>query len=67
MPLTCQVVLGVANTAQFNSWDKPELVAGMAEEIAAVLPASRWVWQSAGVGTKGDHGYTIGPIWNWPI
>jgi SRSO17 transposase len=34
-------VLGVAGTAQFNSWDKP--VAGTAEAIAAALPTSRWV------------------------
>src|SRR3954454_2536364 len=50
-------VLGVASTAQFNSWDKPEPVAGTAEAIAAALPASRWVRLSAGVGTKGPRLY----------
>ena len=32
-------VLGVASTTQFHSWDKPELVSGTAEAIAATLPA----------------------------
>jgi SRSO17 transposase len=50
-------VLGVASTAQFNSWDKPEPVAGTAEEIAAALPAARWVRLSAGAGTKGPRLY----------
>jgi SRSO17 transposase len=50
-------VLGVASTTQFNSWDKPEPVAGTAEEIAAALPASRWVRLSAGAGTKGPRLY----------
>src|SRR3982751_3659455 len=40
-------VLGVAGTAQFHSWDKPEPVSGTAE---AALPASRWVQLSAGAG-----------------
>ena len=43
-------VLGVASTAQFHSWDKPEPVSGTAEAIAAALPASRWVRLSAGAG-----------------
>jgi SRSO17 transposase len=50
-------VLGVASTTQFHSWDKPELVSGTAEEIAATLPASRWVQRSAGAGTKGPRLY----------
>jgi SRSO17 transposase len=50
-------VLGVASTAQFLSWDKPELVSGTAEEIAVGLPASRWVRLSAGAGTKGPRLY----------
>jgi SRSO17 transposase len=50
-------VLGVASTAQFLSWDKPEPVSGTAEAIAATLPASRWVRLSAGAGTKGPRLY----------
>src|SRR4051794_29243864 len=50
-------VLGVASTAQFHSWDKPDLVSGTAEAIAAALPASRWVQRSAGDGTKGPRLY----------
>jgi SRSO17 transposase len=50
-------VLGVASSAQFNSWDKPEPVAGTAEAIAAALPTSRWVRLSAGAGTKGPRLY----------
>jgi SRSO17 transposase len=50
-------VLGVARTAQFLSWDTPDLVSGTAEEIAATLPASRWVRRSAGAGTKGPRLY----------
>ena len=50
-------VLGVASTTQFHSWDKPELVSGTAEEIAAALPAARWVQLSAGAGTKGPRLY----------
>jgi SRSO17 transposase len=46
-------VLGVASTTQVHSWGKPEPVSGTAEEIAAALPASRWVQLSAGAGTKG--------------
>jgi len=48
-------VLGVASTEQFSSWDKPGPVSGTAEEIAAALPASRWVRLSAGAGTKGPR------------
>ena len=50
-------VLGVAGTAQFHSWDKPEPVAGTAEAIALALPTSRWVRRSAGAGTKGPRLY----------
>jgi SRSO17 transposase len=50
-------VLGVAGTAQFNSWDKQEPVAGTAEAIALALPTSRWVRRSAGAGTKGPRLY----------
>jgi SRSO17 transposase len=50
-------VLGVASTAQFLSWDKPDLVSGTAGEIAAALPTSRWVRLSAGAGTKGPRLY----------
>ena len=46
--------------AQFNSWDKPEPVAGTAEAIAAALPASRWLRRSAGAGTKGPRLYDWG-------
>src|SRR4051795_9687203 len=56
-------VLGVAGTAQFNSWDKPEPVAGTAEAIALTLPDSHWVRLSAGAG---GPGFTTGLIWNWP-
>jgi SRSO17 transposase len=50
-------VLGVASSAQFNSWDKPESVSGTAEAIALALPASHWVGRSAGAGTKGPRLY----------
>ena len=60
-------VLGVAGTAQFLSWDKPEPVSGTA--IAAALPAARWVHLSAGAGGPRlyDWAYLTGPIWSWPI
>jgi SRSO17 transposase len=50
-------VLGVTGSHQFWSWDKPLLVAGVAEEIAAALPASDWRRLSAGDGTKGPRLY----------
>ena len=50
-------VLGVASTAQFWSWGKEPVVAGTAEQIAAALPASRYVRLSAGDGTKGPRLY----------
>ncbi len=55
-------VLGVANTTQFHSWGKPEPVSGTTEEIAAALPASRWVRLSAGAGTKGPRLYDWGYV-----
>src|SRR5919107_976694 len=55
-------VLGVAGTAQFHSWNKPEPVSGTAEAIAAALPASHWVRWSAGAGTKGPRFYDWGYV-----
>ena len=55
-------VLGVAGTAPFHSWDKPEPVSGTAEEIAATLPAPHWVRLSAGTGTKGPRLYDWGYV-----
>jgi SRSO17 transposase len=55
-------VLGVASSAQFNSWDKPEPVSGTAEAIALALPASRWVRLPAGAGTKGPRLYDWGYV-----
>jgi SRSO17 transposase len=49
-------VLGVTSTHQFRSWGKAP-VAGTAEEIAQVLPASTWARLSAGDGTKGPRLY----------
>jgi SRSO17 transposase len=48
-------VLGVAGSAQFSSWGKPEAVAGTAEEIANALPEARFVRLSAGEGVKGPR------------
>jgi SRSO17 transposase len=50
-------VLGVTATSQFWSWGKEPVVAGTAEQIAAALPASRYVRLSAGDGTKGPRLY----------
>jgi len=50
-------VLGVIGTSQFWSWGKEPAIAGTAEEIAAALPASRYVRLSAGDGTKGPRLY----------
>jgi SRSO17 transposase len=50
-------VLGVAADHQFWSWDKPVVVAGIAEDIAAALPPSDWQRLSAGEGTKGARLY----------
>jgi SRSO17 transposase len=55
-------VLGVASSAQFNSWDKPEPVSGTAEAIALALSASRWVRLPAGAGTKGPRLYDWGYV-----
>ncbi|MBP2302809.1 SRSO17 transposase [Azospirillum picis] len=48
-------MLGVASTAQFNSWDKPRVVAGTAETIANSLSEGEWLRLSAGEGTKGPR------------
>jgi SRSO17 transposase len=50
-------VLGVTATSQLWSWGKEPVVAGTAEQIAAALPASRYVRLSAGDGTKGPRLY----------
>src|SRR4051794_38714744 len=55
-------VLGVASSARFHSWDKPEPVSGTAEAIALALPASRWVRLSAGAGAKGPRLYDWGYV-----
>src|SRR4051794_19052545 len=55
-------VLGVASSARFHSWDKPEPVSGTAEAIALALPASRWVRLSAGAGAKGPRLYDWGSV-----
>jgi SRSO17 transposase len=48
-------VLGVKSNEPFHSWDKPQIIAGMAKEIADRLPASAWTRLSAGAGTKGER------------
>ena len=48
-------VLGVKSNEPFHSWDKPQIIAGMAKEIADRLPASAWARLSAGAGTKGER------------
>lgn len=50
-------VLGVAGSARFNSWGKPEpeAVAGTAEDIAQALPQASFVRLSAGEGIKGPR------------
>jgi SRSO17 transposase len=50
-------VLGVTAASQFWSSGKEPMVAGTAEQIAAALPASRYVRLSAGAGTKGPRLY----------
>jgi SRSO17 transposase len=50
-------VLGVPGNHRFGSWDKPQPVAGTAEEIARELEASSWQRLSAGDGTKGPRLY----------
>jgi hypothetical protein len=54
-------VLGIASSAQFNSWDKP--VSGTAEAIALALSASRWAGCPPVPEPKG-HGFTTGTMWN---
>ena len=46
-------VLGVPGNHLFGSWDKPQPVAGTAEEIAQSLDSPAWKRLSAGDGTKG--------------
>jgi SRSO17 transposase len=60
-------VLGVASSAQFNSWGKPgaEAVAGTAEEIAKALPEASFVRLSAGRAWKA-LGCSTGPTWSLP-
>ena len=48
-------VLGVPATQPFNSWDKPRVVAGTAEDIANSLAGGDWLRLSAGAGTKGPR------------
>jgi len=48
-------VLGVKSNEPFHSWDKPQIIAGTAKEIADRLPASAWARLSAGAGTKGER------------
>jgi len=48
-------VLGVKSNEPFHSWDKPQIIAGTANEIADRLPASAWARLSAGAGTKGER------------
>ena len=48
-------VLGVKSNEPFHSRDKPQIIAGMAKEIADRLPASAWAKLSAGAGTKGER------------
>jgi SRSO17 transposase len=48
-------VLGVPASQPFNSWDKPQAVAGTAEDIANTLSEGDWVRLSAGEGTKGPR------------
>jgi SRSO17 transposase len=50
-------VLSVIGTSQFWSWGEEPAIAGTAEEIAAALPASRYVRLSAGDGAKGPRLY----------
>jgi SRSO17 transposase len=50
-------VLGVNATHVFNSWDKPDIVAGAPAAIAATRQASEWQRLSAGSGTKGPRCY----------
>ncbi len=48
---------GVTGAARFNSWGKPEAVAGTAEGIAKALPEGAWARLSAGEGTKGPRAF----------
>lgn len=48
-------VLGVGASHRFNSWGKPDVLAGTAKEIAADLSPEAWRRLSAGSGTKGER------------
>lgn len=48
-------VLGVNANHPFNSWDKPQPVAGTAAAIAGKLSPDDWARLSAGEGTKGER------------
>jgi SRSO17 transposase len=48
-------VLGVTSTHRFNSWGKPQRIAGTAAMIARTIPADAWERLSAGAGTKGPR------------
>ena len=48
-------VLGVTGDHLFQSWDKPQPVAGSASAIAGALQPSDWRRLSAGAGTKGPR------------
>ncbi|MBY0431936.1 MAG: transposase, partial [Rhodospirillales bacterium] len=50
-------VLGVPCTEKVWSWDKAEVIAGTAEEVAGSLPAARYVRLFAGQGSKGPRLY----------
>jgi SRSO17 transposase len=48
-------VLGVTGDHLFQSWDKPQPVAGSASAIAGALQPNDWQRLSAGAGTKGPR------------
>jgi SRSO17 transposase len=48
-------VLGVSANHCFRSWDKPQVIAGTAKEIAETLPGASWQRLSAGEGAKGER------------
>jgi SRSO17 transposase len=53
-------VLGVISGSRFWSWGTEEPIAGTTKDIAAALPASRYIRLSAGDGTKGPR------VYDWP-
>ena len=48
-------VLGVTSAHRFNSWGKPQRIAGTAAMIAGTILADAWQRLSAGAGTKGPR------------